>query len=87
MERLEALWNEADLRSVESTQIKATRKFGNFDEFWNINTTSPALSVVLEDLSTQEISEIRLSLENQLPPDISGCIVCQAHANAIKGIV
>jgi len=65
MERLKELWNKADLRSVESTQIKATRKFGNFDEFWNINTTSPALSVVLEDLSTQEISEIRFSLVNQ----------------------
>ncbi len=87
MERLEELWNEADLRSVESTQIKASRKFGNFEEFWNVNTSSPALSVVLEDLSQQEISEIRSSLENQLPPDTSGCIVCQAHANAIKCIV
>ena len=72
---------------MESNQIKATRKFGNFDEFWNVNTSSPALSVVLEDLSTQEISEIRSSLENQQPPDTSGCIVCQSHANAIKGIV
>ena len=87
MERLKELWNEADLRSVESTEIKASRKFGNFDEFWNVNTSSPALSVVLEEPSPQEISEIRSSLENQLHPDTSGCIVCQAHANAIKGIV
>ncbi|MBT6727266.1 MAG: hypothetical protein HN867_18585 [Deltaproteobacteria bacterium] len=86
MELHEELWNETNLWSVESTQIKASRKFGNFDEFWNINTSSPALSVVLEDLSPQEISEICSSPENQLHHGTSGCIVCEAHTNAIKGI-
>ena len=86
MELHEELWNETNLWSVESTQIKASRKFGNFDEFWNINTSSPALSVVLEDLSPQEISEICSSPENQLHHGTSGCIVCEAHVNAIKGI-
>jgi ubiquinone/menaquinone biosynthesis C-methylase UbiE len=39
MDQLEKLWTESGLRSTECKQIKVTRSFASFDEFWNITAS------------------------------------------------
>ena len=87
MENLEKLWAEAGLKSVESKQINVERSFVDFEDFWNVTTPSPAVSVVFDDLEPDLVMEIWSSVKNGLQPDASGKIICEAHANAIKGIV
>ena len=87
MENLEKLWAEAGLKSIESKQINVERSFVDFEEFWNVTTPSPAVSVVFDDLEPDLVMEIRSSVKKELQPDASGKIICEAHANAIKGIV
>ena len=36
MDELEKLWNETGLQSIECKQFRATRKFANFHELWDI---------------------------------------------------
>jgi len=87
MENLQKLWAEAGLKSIESKQINVERSFVDFEEFWNVTTSSPAVSVVFDDLEPDLVMEIWSSVKNELQPDASGKIICEAHANAIKGIV
>jgi ubiquinone/menaquinone biosynthesis C-methylase UbiE len=87
MENLQKLWAEAGLKSIESKQINVERSFVDFEEFWSVTTSSPAVSVVFDDLEPDLVMEIRSSLQKELQPDASGRIICAAHANAIKGIV
>jgi len=84
---LEKLWAEAGLKSIESKQINVERSFVDFEEFWNVTTPSPAVSVVFDDLDPDLVMEIRSSVKKELQPDASGKIICEANANAIKGIV
>jgi ubiquinone/menaquinone biosynthesis C-methylase UbiE len=87
MEKREKLWAEAGLKSIESKQINVERSFVDFEEFWNVTTPSPAVAVVFDDLEPDLVMEIRSSVKKELQPDASGRIICEAHANAIKGIV
>ena len=87
MENLQKLWAEAALKSIESKQINVERSFVDFEEFWNVTTPSPAVSVVFDDLEPDLVMEIRSSVKKELQPDASGKIICEAHANTIKGIV
>jgi len=87
MENLQKLWAEAGLKSIESKQINVDRSFVDFEEFWNVTTSSPAVSVVFDDLEPDLVMEIWSSVKNEPQPDASGKIICEAHANAIKGIV
>ena len=87
IDKLEILWNEAGLRSLECKQIKVSRSFKNFEEFWNINASVQAVTTVLDELNPQIIAEIRASVEKELDYDSNGSVIVHGHANAIKGIV
>ena len=87
IDKLEILWTEAGLRSLECKQIKVSRSFKNFEEFWNINASVQAVTTVLDELSPQTVIEIRSNVERRLDYDSNGSVVVHGHANAIKGIV
>ena len=40
LNELERLWNDADLKLTECKQIQVSRQFENFEEFWNITSSS-----------------------------------------------
>ncbi len=86
IDKLEILWTEAGLRSLECKQIKVNRSFKNFDEFWDINASVQAVTTVFDDLNPQIIAEIRASVEKELDYDSNGSVIVHGHANAIKGI-
>ena len=50
MEKREKLLFEVGLKSIESKQIYVERSFVDFEKFGNVTTSSPAISVVFEDL-------------------------------------
>ena len=87
IDKLKILWTEAGLRSLECKQIKVSRSFKNFEEFWNINASVQAVTTVLDELSPQTVIEIRSNVERELDYDSNGSVVVHGHANAIKGIV
>ena len=86
IDKLETLWTEAGLRSLECKQIKVNRSFKNFDEFWDINASVQAVTTVFDDLNPQIIAEIRASVEKELDYGSNGSVIVHGHANAIKGI-
>ena len=86
MDKLEKLWTEEGMQSIEYKQIKVSRSFKNFDEFWDINATVQAITTVFDDLAPEVISDIRSNVENELKQSTSGSVSIHAHANAIKGL-
>ena len=87
IDKLEKLWTEEGIQSIECKQIKVSRSFKNFEEFWNINASVQAVTTVLDELSPQTVIEIRSNVERELDYDSNGSVVVHGHANAIKGIV
>ena len=65
-EKREKLWAEAGLNSIESKQINVERSFVDFEEFWNATTSSPAVSVVFDDLDLDLVMKIWSSLHKEL---------------------
>ena len=87
IDQLKKIWTEAGIRSLECKQIKVSRSFKNFEEFWDINASVQAVTTVLNELSPQTVAEIRSNVERELDYDSDGAVVVHGHANAIKGIV
>ena len=87
IDKLEKLWTEEGIQSIECKQFRATRTFANFEELWNLTVKAPAFSGVLDDLTPEVISDIRSTVENELKQSSSDSVSIHAHANAIKGIV
>ena len=87
MHQLQKLWTEAGIRSLECKQIKVSRSFKNFEEFWNINASVQAVTTVLDELSPQTVIEIRSNVERDLGYDSNGSVTVHGHANTIRGIV
>ena len=85
--QLQKLWTEAGIRSLECKQIKVSRTFKNFDEFWDINASVQAVTTVLDELSPQTVAQIRSNVEREQDYDSNGSVIVHGHANAIKGIV
>ena len=86
-DELKRLWNDTDLKLIECKQISVTRQFENFEEFWNITSSSHSMSLVFKKLTPQLISDIRLSVEKEFNQNSSEPLKIQAHVNAIKGFV
>ncbi|MBT6725279.1 MAG: class I SAM-dependent methyltransferase [Deltaproteobacteria bacterium] len=87
IDKLEKLWTEEGIDSIECKQIKVSRSFKNFDEFWDINASVQAVTTVFDELNPQIIAEIRSNVEKELDYDSDGSTIIRGHANAIKGIV
>ena len=64
-DELKRLWNDTDLKLIECKQISVTRQFENFEEFWNITSSSHSMSLVFKKLNPQLISDIRLSVQKE----------------------
>ena len=87
MGKLEKLWDEVDLRSIECMQFRATRTLTNFKELWDISMKAPAFLGVFDDLAPEVISDIRSTVESELTKSPSGSVSIHAHASAIKRLV
>lgn len=81
------IWKQFDLKQIETKRFKVSRSFKGFDEYWAINSLSPALASVLADFSSRELSSFKQKLQETLDIGPGGFVISEAAANAVKGIV
>ncbi len=87
-EALQALWSDAGLKDVETTELRITVRFTDFDDFWDVSTlpVGPQAQTI-RSLSEEQKSELKKRLQSALPPGQDGSISYEAVANAVKGRV
>jgi SAM-dependent methyltransferase len=87
-ERMQALWREAGLQSVESRVISIEVSYSGFDDFWDSNSVpiGPA-GQAIHRLSADKQEQLKAQLRKQLPAGADGRIAYKAWANAVKGRV
>jgi ubiquinone/menaquinone biosynthesis C-methylase UbiE len=81
-----ALWTNAGLKNVRTTQIAVQRKFASFDDYWNSAATSNALRPMFDDIPASQIATLKASVQLRLPSADDGSITVNARANAICGV-
>lgn len=88
MEPKRQLWIDAGLKSVESTVIRITVSFKDFEDFWECNTLplGPQAKII-QNLSAETKEKLRAQLQKSLPIAPDGRIAFESFANAVKGIV
>lgn len=86
MEAMTALWRNAGLLSVESTVVRITVRFDDFDDLWTSFTlpVGPQAKAVL-DLNQAERQILKDTLQPMLPAGPDGSISYESFANAVKG--
>lgn len=82
---LRALWADAGLEAIETTEILVEKTFDDFDAYWR-NVSATAIVVpILAAMSDAERARVRADTRARLSADASGRITQTARANAIKG--
>jgi SAM-dependent methyltransferase len=84
---LRALWESAGLENVEAAQFEVTRRFADFDDFWETTAAIASISPMLAELSDAQRGKLRAQVRAQVPDDPSGSVTRTAGVNAIKGQV
>ena len=85
---MQALWQGAGLRAVETRVIRITVDFASFDDFCDSSLVpiGPAGQVIAK-MSAAELEELKAHLRKLLPIAADGSIAYEAFANAVKGRV
>jgi ubiquinone/menaquinone biosynthesis C-methylase UbiE len=86
MEQLKALWAGAGLQEIDTREIEVTRRFADFDDYWEIATTTPRMALVLGRMTPEQVAELRTRVRDVLPVGAEGEIAPVARANAIWGL-
>lgn len=86
LDAMQDLWRGAGLESVETTIIRVTVHFDNFDDFWHSNTLPAGPhSKFVNALPDASRDELRRRLREDLPTAADGSISYESVANAVKG--
>lgn len=87
IDSLQALWNGAGLRSVETREIAVERSFADFDDYWATVLGAPSIGATLRGMPPEEMATLQRRMRVVLDADASGRITCTARANAVRGRV
>lgn len=85
MEVLRELWTAAGLEAVETREIAVQRTFADFDDFWRIGVTSPAIGLTVAAMASADVETLKSRVRARLPASTEGRITYGARAHAIKG--
>lgn len=85
-ENMAALWSAAGLRDVALRSITVTRRFADFDTFWQTSVEGPAMVAAMADLPRETAEELRRRVRARLPDEPGGGTTIRATANAVKGL-
>lgn len=80
-----ALWRQAGLEQVRTTQFTVKRTFENFDDYWNSAASSNALRPVFGGMSAEQIALVRSRTKTRVNGG-AGPLTLTARANAICGV-
>ena len=84
---LRSLWETAGMESVAAVQFEVTRRFTDFDDFWETTAAIASISPMLAQLTDAQRMELRAQVRAHVPDDPSGSVSRTAGVNAIKGRV
>ena len=87
MVNLKSLWDTAGLSSVEVLRITCERTFEDFDEFWDLTSSSTALKPVWNALDAAAISDVKKDTNKNLGFENGEKVTVSSWVNAIKGNV
>ena len=87
-DRLQALWQQAGLQSIETHEIRIKIDYSGFDDFWESHSGPVGpIGQRLAKLAPEAIERLKAELRRQLPKAVDGSIAYEAYANAVKGRV
>lgn len=82
-----ALWTDAGLYAVETTEITVRRTFADFDDYWTTILGAPSVGATLARLPANDMALLKERVQHRLLTDTNGHITCSARANAVTGRV
>jgi ubiquinone/menaquinone biosynthesis C-methylase UbiE len=85
LEVLHDLWSGAGVTQIETREISVQRTFGDFEEFWLVETKAPSLGPAIAAMTPAEAAGLKRRVQARLASDADGRITCAARAHAIKG--
>jgi ubiquinone/menaquinone biosynthesis C-methylase UbiE len=85
VEASQALWTQAGLRDVRTTQITVQRSFENFDEYWNSASGSNMIRGMIDGLPADQQAALKENVRQRLKAG-EGPFTVRARANAVSGI-
>jgi ubiquinone/menaquinone biosynthesis C-methylase UbiE len=83
---LRKCWTEAGFQKIEQRRIDVERSFADFDEYWTIGLTSPALGGSLRALSAKALEQLKDKVRARFANAGKKPFVATAYANAVKGV-
>jgi SAM-dependent methyltransferase len=88
LDAMQAFWEQAGLRRIETRVIRIDAVYSDFDDFWvsNGSGVGPA-GQAIRALPPASREQLQAILRQRLLPRPDGCIVREAFANAVKGRV
>lgn len=85
LEASEALWKEAGLLEVQTSQFTVERQFDSYEDYWNSAAHSQSMKPMFEALSTEQRELLKVNVRQRLEAG-DGPLTVSARANAIRGI-
>lgn len=87
VEALEALWRGAGLLDIRQRAISITRRFADFETYWQACQDSTSIRAALAALAPAEAAKARAHAQSLVQTLPDGSVAVDAHANAIRGRV
>lgn len=84
LEASEALWKEAGLRDVRTTQFTVERQFDSFEAYWNSAANSNSMKPMFDALSAEQRELLKGNVRQRLGAG-DGVLTVSARANAVCG--
>ncbi len=81
------LWTGAGLHVVETRKITVQRTFADFDDYWTTILAGPSVGPTLAAIASEQLALLKARMRARLPVDVTGRIIYNAWANAVKGRV
>ena len=86
IEALQALWEGAGLRGVETKRFEVQRTFPDFENLWRATITASSIAPNFRAMVSEGQERLKQRMRALHPADSSGRIVCTAKVNCVKGV-
>ena len=87
MVALMKFWENAELESVQTVEIKVCRDFKDFNDFWSCSTGLGLLRPTICLMDRSDMEQLQSRVRTRLNTLADGSISYEARANAIHGRV
>lgn len=81
------LWREAGLDGVATTVFEITRRFADFDAFWDVSTLTGSLRASVAGLDPAALARLKDATRARVAIAPDGSVSRAARAHAVRGVV